>query len=80
MAETFIPGAVQEFELPTTLIVKVGVNADGGFGICPGHLTEAQACDYWDNMRPTWIEHCANLRRVRADEALGGSPQGRHGS
>ncbi len=80
MTETFIPSTVQEFELPETLIVRVGLKADGGFGISPGHLTEAQACEYWDNMRPSWLEHCATLRRAQADEALGGTPLGRHGS
>lgn len=77
MAETFIPANVQEFALPDTLIVRVGLKDDGGFGISPGHLTEAQACEYWDNMRPTWIEHCANLRREVAEEALGGPQLGR---
>lgn len=76
MAETFIPSTIQEFELPTTLVVHVGTKGDGGFGISPGHLTEAQAVEYWDNMRPTWVEHCAQLRRDVADRALGGAPQG----
>ncbi len=80
MAETSIPSTIQEFELPTSLIVHVGTKGDGGFGISPGHLTEAQAVEYWDNMRATWLEHCAQLRRDCADRALGGSPQGRHGS
>lgn len=80
MAETFIPSTVQEFELPTTLFVQVGNKRDGVHGISPGHLSEPQACEYWDNMRESWLEHCATLRRDCADEALGGSPQGRHGS
>jgi len=62
MSETFINGTVEEFELPSTLICRVGLKADGGFGISPGHLTESQACDYWDNKRTSWLEHCAKLR------------------
>lgn len=79
MAETFIPGAVQEFDLPTTLLVKVGLKRDGGHGISPGHLTEQQAIEYWDNMRGTWIEHCANLRRAENEVELG-RPTGRGNS
>ncbi len=76
MAETFIPGALQDFELPETLIVRVGLKADGGFGISPGHLTESQACEYWDNMRESWLEHCKRLRdRIGADGALDSSRQ-----
>ncbi|MCK5485149.1 MAG: hypothetical protein KAI86_02985 [Desulfobacterales bacterium] len=67
MTETFINGTVEEFELPSTLICRVGLKADGGFGISPGHLTEAQASEYWDNMRESWIKHCAKLR-VEANE------------
>ena len=77
MPYTEIDARVMEFELPTTLIVSVGVNADGGFGISPGHLTDEQAGKYWDNMRLNWLEHCANLRRERAGEALGEPMLGR---
>ena len=80
MSETFIQSMVQEFELPTTLVVHVGTKGDGGFGISPGHLTESEAGEYWDNMRATWLEHCAQQRREVADRALGGKPLGRHGS
>ena len=44
--------------------------ADLPIGISPGPLTDEQAGKYWDNMRLSWLEHCA---RLRVEHAADGS-------